>query len=105
MLKVKPGAIEQKVGVVAKYDVGSSAAIELRVFFSVDGVTREDPVTGSLNASVAEWMLESGQLPRPTSRARVPPSVVRVRSSSRRTTARSGSAARSTSLIKGAVDL
>ncbi len=65
VLKVKPGAIEQKVGVVAKYDAGSSAAIELRAFFSVDGVTREDPVTGSLNASVAQWMLESGQLAAP----------------------------------------
>ena len=64
VLNVKPGAIEQKVGVVAKYDAGSPAAIELRAFFSVDGVTREDPVTGSLNASVAQWMLESGQLSR-----------------------------------------
>jgi PhzF family phenazine biosynthesis protein len=65
VLKVKPGVIEQKVGVVGKYDAGAPAAIELRAFFSVDGVTREDPVTGSLNASVAQWMLESGQLRAP----------------------------------------
>ena len=66
VLAVKPGPLEQqKVGIVAKYDTGSHAAIELRAFFSVDGVTREDPVTGSLNASVAQWMLESGQLHAP----------------------------------------
>jgi PhzF family phenazine biosynthesis protein len=65
VLALRPGPLEQKVGAVAKYPPGSSAAIELRAFFSVDGVTREDPVTGSLNASVAQWMLESGQLTSP----------------------------------------
>jgi predicted PhzF superfamily epimerase YddE/YHI9 len=65
VLALRPGALEQKVGAVAKYPAGSPAAIELRAFFSVDGVTREDPVTGSLNASVAQWMLESGQLSAP----------------------------------------
>ena len=65
VLALRPGPLQQKVGVVAKHPAGSPAAIEIRAFFTVDGVTREDPVTGSLNASVAQWMLESGQLTAP----------------------------------------
>ncbi len=65
VLAVKPGAIEHKVGVVGPHPAGAPAAIELRAFFSVDGVTREDPVTGSLNASLAQWLLGSGRLTAP----------------------------------------
>jgi predicted PhzF superfamily epimerase YddE/YHI9 len=32
--------------------------LEVRGFFSVDGACVEDPVTGSLNASVAGWLAE-----------------------------------------------
>ena len=42
-----------------------TAAIEVRAFFEVDGATREDPVTGSLNASVAQWLLGSGRVTAP----------------------------------------
>jgi predicted PhzF superfamily epimerase YddE/YHI9 len=65
VLALKPGAIGQKVGAVAMYPEGGPAAIELRAFFSIDGVTREDPVTGSLNASLAQWLLGSGRLRAP----------------------------------------
>ena len=65
VLALRPGALEQKVGAVAIYPPGGPAAIELRAFFSVDGVTREDPVTGSLNASVAQWLLGAGRLTSP----------------------------------------
>ena len=33
----------------------------MRAFFSKDGALIEDPVTGSLNASLAEWLLRTGR--------------------------------------------
>ena len=38
---------------------GSDAQFEVRAFPISAGV-REDPVTGSLNAGVAQWLMESG---------------------------------------------
>lgn len=50
------------VGVVGPYPAGSQAAFELRAFFTDhQGAVREDPVTGSLNASVAQWLFASGR--------------------------------------------
>jgi PhzF family phenazine biosynthesis protein len=49
------------VGVVGPYHGGSEVSFEVRAFFSQDGVTFEDPVTGSLNASLAHWLFDSGQ--------------------------------------------
>lgn len=47
------------VGVVARCDAGDDAQFELRAFFPGAGGTRnEDPVTGSLNASVAMWLMD-----------------------------------------------
>ena len=40
---------------------GGAEDWELRAFFPVNGATVEDPVTGSLNASVAGWLLETGR--------------------------------------------
>ena len=37
----------------------ADAAFEVRAFFPKDGATAEDPVTGSLNASLAEWLLRT----------------------------------------------
>jgi len=37
----------------------------VRAFFPANGVAVEDPVTGSLNASLASWLLESGRLTAP----------------------------------------
>jgi len=65
VLALRPGPLELKVGAVGMHPPGSAAAIELRAFFSIDGVTREDPVTGSLNASVAQWLLGNGRLTAP----------------------------------------
>jgi len=49
------------VGVVGPYESGD-ADFEIRGFFSVAGGTLvEDPVTGSLNASIAQWLFESGR--------------------------------------------
>ena len=37
----------------------------MRAFFPKDGATVEDPVTGSLNASLAEWLLRTGRVEAP----------------------------------------
>jgi PhzF family phenazine biosynthesis protein len=54
------------VGVVGPYPPGSPVAFELRAFFSNHlGGIMEDPVTGSLNASVAQWLLASDRATAP----------------------------------------
>ena len=54
------------IGVVGPYPAGGAAAFELRAFFTDhNGSLREDPVTGSLNASVAQWLLGSGRAKAP----------------------------------------
>lgn len=59
-----PGRID--IGVVGPYPPGSEAAYEVRAIFTAGfGALVEDPVTGSLNASVAQWMLESGRVTAP----------------------------------------
>ena len=50
------------IGVVGPYPSSSPVAFELRAFFSDHrGSVVEDPVTGSLNASAAQWLLSSGR--------------------------------------------
>ncbi|MDQ6527091.1 PhzF family phenazine biosynthesis protein [Nocardioides sp. LHD-245] len=51
-----------KVGVVGPYPDGSECAVEVRAFVSDEAAGTEDPVTGSLNASLAQW-LAGGVLP------------------------------------------
>jgi PhzF family phenazine biosynthesis protein len=54
------------LGVVGPYPMDSSFAFELRAFFTDHhGSVREDPVTGSLNASTAQWLLTSGRAKAP----------------------------------------
>jgi PhzF family phenazine biosynthesis protein len=53
------------VGLVGLHPPGAPEAIEVRAFFGVVGQAQEDPVTGSLNASVAEWLLKRGALEPP----------------------------------------
>jgi PhzF family phenazine biosynthesis protein len=62
VLAVQPGFVDLDVGVVGLHPDGSP---ELRAFFPKDGSTVEDPVTGSLNASVAMWLLDDGRLRAP----------------------------------------
>ena len=47
-----------KLGVIASCDDGDDAAIEVRAFYPSGGTHGEDPVTGSLNASVAQWLMQ-----------------------------------------------
>lgn len=52
---------ELKVGVVAPQTAGEDTAFEVRAFFGGGGF--EDPVTGSLNASLAQWLIGAGLAP------------------------------------------
>jgi PhzF family phenazine biosynthesis protein len=51
-----------KVGVIATYPDGSDHKLEVRGFAPVMGIP-EDPVTGSLNAALAQWLIGVGHLP------------------------------------------
>jgi PhzF family phenazine biosynthesis protein len=61
VLAVDPGVVPGDVGVVGPHPQGSEYAYEVRAFFVKNSVTCEDPVTGSFNAGVAQWLFESGR--------------------------------------------
>ncbi len=65
VLAVRPGVVDLDVGVAGPYPAGSPEAFEVRAFFPKDGATAEDPVTGSLNASLAQWLLGTGRASAP----------------------------------------
>jgi PhzF family phenazine biosynthesis protein len=65
VLAVRPGFVDRDVGLVGPHRAGSPHAIEVRAFFPKDGMMVEDPVTGSLNASLAQWLTGSGLLAAP----------------------------------------
>ena len=61
-----PGSGSLEIGLVGFHPPGSETAYEIRALFSdASGGLREDPVTGSLNASVAQWLLSSGRVTAP----------------------------------------
>lgn len=51
-----------KLGVVARQPDGHDAMFEVRAFVPALGI-REDPVTGSLNAGLAQWLIGAGLAP------------------------------------------
>lgn len=51
-----------KVGVVAPHPAGGELDFEVRFFAAAIGIN-EDPVTGSLNANIARWLIDSGRAP------------------------------------------
>ena len=62
VLSVQPRQpVDMDLGVVGLYPRGHELAIEVRGF----DMNVEDPVTGSLNASVAGWLLASGRVEAP----------------------------------------
>ena len=66
VLALRPGFVDElDLGVVGLYPAGSPAAMEVRSFFAVNGATVEDPVTGSLNASLAPWLVRTGRVTLP----------------------------------------
>lgn len=65
VLALRPGPVDLDIGVAGLYPPGSDIALEVRAFFPKDGATVEDPVTGSLNASLAQWLTATGRLAAP----------------------------------------
>jgi PhzF family phenazine biosynthesis protein len=65
VLAVRPRYAELDVGVVGPRPEDSAEALEVRAFFPKGGALVEDPVTGSLNASLAEWLLRTGRVSAP----------------------------------------
>jgi PhzF family phenazine biosynthesis protein len=65
VLAVRPGVTDLDIGIVGPYPAGSPAAFEVRAFTPKVGSTDEDPVTGSLNASLAQWLLATGRATAP----------------------------------------
>lgn len=51
-----------KVGVVGPHVAGAACRFEVRAFAASIGIA-EDPVTGSLNASLAQWLIGAGIAP------------------------------------------
>jgi len=65
VLKLQPdmGLLrEVNLGVIGPLPAGSAAMFEVRAFVPGLGVA-EDPVTGSLNAGLAVWLIRTGQAP------------------------------------------
>jgi PhzF family phenazine biosynthesis protein len=52
-----------ELGVVGACPAGSETAFEVRAFFPVPDGIAEDPVTGSLNAALAMWLIDEGRAP------------------------------------------
>ena len=61
VLAIKPQKTNLTLGVIGAYPAGSRFAYEVRAFYSSGGVTVEDPVTGSLHASMAQWLIGAGR--------------------------------------------
>jgi len=64
VLAIRPGVVDLDIGVAGRYPDGSPEAVEVRAF-SPKITSVEDPVTGSLNASLGQWLLATGRLTAP----------------------------------------
>jgi PhzF family phenazine biosynthesis protein len=65
VLELRPDRLDFDLGVAGFHPPGSPAALEVRAFAPVNGLVAEDPVTGSLHASLAQWLLGEGRLRAP----------------------------------------
>jgi PhzF family phenazine biosynthesis protein len=64
-LRPDPAVLEGRfVGVVAPHPSGAECSFEVRAFFPGSQGLIEDPVTGSLNAALAQWLVGAGLAPR-----------------------------------------
>jgi PhzF family phenazine biosynthesis protein len=61
VLGLRPGKVDMPIGVIGPYPAGLPWAFEVRAFLPSPGSTIEDPVTGSLNASLAQWLIATGR--------------------------------------------
>jgi PhzF family phenazine biosynthesis protein len=64
VLELAPGPCGRGIGVFGRYPAGSPLAYEVRAFTPAIG-GGEDPVTGSLNGSLAQWVLAAGKFAAP----------------------------------------
>jgi PhzF family phenazine biosynthesis protein len=66
VLALHPEAVDSgrfgAVGVIGPHPVGSEVDFEVRAFIPVQG-QGEDPVTGSLNAALGQWLIGTGRAP------------------------------------------
>lgn len=67
-----PAGNGEGIGVVGPHTLGIAGLggtggtdLEIRAFFGSNGTPTEDPVTGSLNASVAQWLLKASHISSP----------------------------------------
>ncbi|MER7011711.1 PhzF family phenazine biosynthesis protein [Saccharopolyspora sp. NPDC000359] len=58
-----PPASLPPLGVVGPHPPGAAHQFEVRGFFPGGGQVAEDPVTGSLNAGIAQWLIGTGAAP------------------------------------------
>jgi PhzF family phenazine biosynthesis protein len=65
VLALRPRSSELKLGVAGAQPAGSATDLEVRAFYPSNGSTMEDPVTGSLNAGLAQWLTAAGRLTTP----------------------------------------
>lgn len=70
VLELRPDASRHPgrwdIGVIGAYPHGAAKAFEVRGFFTEGAEPlREDPVTGSLNAAAAEWLISTGRATAP----------------------------------------
>ena len=65
VLTLRPGHSPLKIGVAGMHPAGSETLYEVRAFFPDGTSSFEDPVTGSLQASMAQWLIGSGRVTPP----------------------------------------
>ncbi|WP_205695612.1 PhzF family phenazine biosynthesis protein [Conexibacter sp. SYSU D00693] len=65
VLALRPRSSGLFVAAIGPRPPGGPAAFEVRAFFEVAGAVVEDPVTGSANASLAQWLLATGRAQAP----------------------------------------
>lgn len=65
VLALAPTYTRLDIGVAGPLPAGTPEAFEVRAFFPKNGSMAEDPVTGSFNASLAQWLLASGRAQAP----------------------------------------
>ena len=66
VLALKPDSVVLsgwEVGVVGPQAAGGDTQFEVRAFFTGNNGIAEDPVTGSLNAALAQWLIGAGLAP------------------------------------------
>ncbi len=65
VLALRPAGVDFDLGVAGPYPPGSPCAFEVRAFAGPANGSFEDPVTGSLNAAIAPWLLRTGRATAP----------------------------------------